>query len=208
MFLFIKTIIISLLLLTASAGNNYHTILKKYSAHQLNKSVMRAGAPIKKTLVIYKDNNTRTIEKLVIPWLIYYTNTYRKEHGVDTLKYDPCLAKAAGYQTDYLFNESKKNQEYKLVHMQDHNSPWFTGESPSDRALTAGCKKYCGENALYTTIESVAAKDFKNRQLLNVAAKKIARDMVYTLWNNSKGHRENMLTKDYTCLGVSVAIGK
>ena len=32
--------------------------------------------------------------------------------------------------------------------------------------------------------------------------------MVYDQWHNSKGHRENMLTAGYTCLGVSVAIGK
>ncbi len=32
--------------------------------------------------------------------------------------------------------------------------------------------------------------------------------MVYEQWHNSKGHRDNMLTKGYRCMGVSVAIGK
>lgn len=157
---------------------------------------------------IFKDNDSRTIEKLVIPWLLYYTNTYRKENGLDTLKYDACLLKAANYQTDYLFNESKKSHQFKLVHIQNPNSEWFKGESPSDRALAAGCKKYCGENALYTTLSSISPAEFKNRQNLNLKAKKIARNMVYDQWHNSKGHRENMLTDSYTCMGVSVAICK
>ena len=158
--------------------------------------------------VIYKDNDTRAIEKLVTPWLLYYTNTYRKENGLDTLKYDQCLLKAATYQTDYLFNESKKGQQFKLVHTQSPESEWFKGKSPSDRALAAGCKKYCGENALYTTLPTISPDEFKSKQNLNLKAKKIARNMVYDQWHNSKGHRENMLTAGYTCMGVSVAIGK
>ena len=157
---------------------------------------------------IFKDNDTRAIEKLVIPWLLFYTNTYRKENGLDTLKYDACLLKAATYQTDYLFNESKISHQFKLVHKQNPNSEWFKGESPSDRALAAGCKKYCGENALYTTLTNISPEEFKNKQNLNLKAQKIARKMVYNLWHNSKSHRENMLTAGYTCMGVSVAIGK
>ncbi len=157
---------------------------------------------------IYKDNDTRTIEKLVIPWLLYYTNTYRKENGLDTLKYEACLLKAATYQTDYLFNESKKSLQFKLVHTQNPESEWFKGKSPSDRALTAGCKKYCGENALYNTLPAISPDEFKNKQNLNLKAKTIARNMVYVQWHNSKGHRENMLTTGYTCMGVSVAFGK
>ena len=157
---------------------------------------------------IYKDDDTRAFEKLVIPWLMYYTNSYRKENGLDTLKYDACLLKAANYQTDYLFNESKKSHEFKLVHTQNPDSEWFKGKGPSDRALAAGCKKYCGENALYTTLLSMSADVFKNRKTLNLKAQKIARNMVYDQWHNSKGHRDNMLTAGYTCVGVSVAIGK
>ncbi len=157
---------------------------------------------------IYKDNDTRTIEKLVLPWLLYYTNTYRKENGLDTLKYDACLLKAASYQTDYLFNESKKSHQFKIGHTQNPDSEWFKGKSPSDRALAAGCKKYCGENALYTTLSTISPNEFKNKQNLNLKAQKIARNMVYDQWHNSKGHRDNMLTAGYTCMGVSVAIGK
>jgi hypothetical protein len=157
---------------------------------------------------IYKDNETRIIEKLVIPWLLLYTNQYRKENGLDTLKYDQCLLKAAGYQTDYLFNESKKDHQFKLSHYEDSASQWFKGVGPSDRALAAGCKKYCGENALYNNILPIPATDFKNRQKLNLIAQKIARNMVFEQWHNSKGHRDNMLFKGYSILGVSVAIGK
>jgi Cysteine-rich secretory protein family len=157
---------------------------------------------------IYKDDNTKLMEKLVVPWLMYYTNLYRKEHGLDTLQYDQCLLKSAGYQTDYLFNESRKNHQFKLGHTQDTSSRWFKGKSPSERALAAGCEKYCGENALYSNIPPLMAGDFNNRKKLNLAAQKIARDMVYIQWHNSKGHRENMLTNGYRCLGVSVAVGK
>lgn len=157
---------------------------------------------------IYKDNETKIIEKLVIPWLLLYTNQYRKANGLDTLKYNECLLKAAGYQTDYLLNESKKAHQFKLSHYQDSSSLWFKGTSPSDRALAAGCKKYCGENALYNNILPIPAANFNNRQKLNLAAQKIARNMVFVQWHNSKGHRENMLNNGFSILGVSVAIAK
>jgi uncharacterized protein YkwD len=88
---------------------------------------------------IYKDENTFALEKLVVPWLLYYTNLYRKEHGLDSLKYDACLLKAAGYHSDYLFNESKETHQFRLVHQQDPGSKWFKGKNPSDRAMAAGC---------------------------------------------------------------------
>ena len=157
---------------------------------------------------IFKDENTISLEKMVTPWLLFYTNQYRKEHGLDTLKYDDCLLKAATYHADYLFNESVATGQFKLGHVEDAASKWFKGKGPSERALTAGCQKYCGENALYFTLPSLSSTDFKNKEKLNAAAKKIARDMVYDQWHSSRGHRDNMLTKGYTSLGVSVAIGK
>lgn len=189
--------------------NGYSTELASHMETINARPWLKIVYPLQKARQeIYQDNDTRIIEKLVIPWLLYYTNTYRKENGLDTLRYDNCLLKAASYQTDYLFNESKKSHQFKLVHLQNPNSVWFKGESPSDRALTAGCKKYCGENALYTTISSINADEIKNKRNLNLKAQKIARNMVYDQWHNSKGHRDNMLTADYTCMGVSVAIGK
>ena len=102
---------------------------------------------------IYKDETTITLEKLVVPWVMYYTNQYRKENGLDTLGYDNCLMKAALYHSDYLFNEAKETDVIKLVHSEDPGSKWFKGKFPSDRALTAGCKKHCGENALFFIVD-------------------------------------------------------
>lgn len=158
-------------------------------------------------LSIFKDANTIALEKMVTPLLLYYTNQYRKEHGLDTLKYDACLLKAAGYHGDYLFNESNESHQFKLVHQEEPGSKWFKGKTPSDRATAAGCQKFCGENALYFTRppQFLAATD---KAALNDAAKKIARSMVYDQWDHSKPHRANMLSKDYTSFGVAVAIGK
>ena len=157
---------------------------------------------------MYKDESTEALEKLVAPWLLYYTNQYRADAGVDTLKYDNCLQQAAKYHADYLFNESKEKHQFKLVHVEDPESKWFKGKGPSDRALTAGCKKYCGENALYFTRSGWLANEAANKAELNEVAKKMARDMVYDQWHKSKPHRENMLTKGYLSLGVSATIGK
>ncbi|MEP7107254.1 MAG: CAP domain-containing protein [Ferruginibacter sp.] len=157
---------------------------------------------------IYKDGQTSILEKLVVPWLLYYTNLYRKEHGLDTLLHDPCLLKSAWYQADYLFNESKKDHRFKLGHYQDSGSQWYKGKDPSDRALAAGCKKYCGENALYKNIVAIPAVDFDNKRKIRLIAQNIARNMVYVQWQNSRSHRENMLTNGYRSMGVSVAIGK
>jgi hypothetical protein len=157
---------------------------------------------------IYKDETTITLEKLVIPWLKYYTNQYRKENGLDSLQYDDCLMQAALYHSDYLFNEAKETDVIKLVHSEDPASKWFKGTSPSDRAFTAGCKKHCGENALFFTSSGLPAANFADQAKLNEVAKKMAKEMVFERWHNSKAHRENMLKKGYTSLGVSVAIGK
>ena len=157
---------------------------------------------------LQKDGQTVALEKLVTPWLLFYTNQYRKGQGLDSLKYDDCLLKAAGFQSEYLFNQSRETHQYKLGHQQEPDSRWFKGKTPSDRALSAGCKKYCGENALYFTLPGLSDGQYGNAGKLNEVAKKIAYDMVYKHWDQSKGHRDNMLTKGYTTLGVSVAIGK
>jgi len=157
---------------------------------------------------IYQDAETRLMEKLIGPWLLIYTNQYRKENGVDTLLYDACLQKAAANHTNYLYNEARVTNQFTLVHQQTQASKWFTGKSPSDRALAAGCKKYCGENALYTSLPTLPPKPGSGQVSLEALAKKIAHNMVFERWHKSSGHRANMLTKGYTTLGVSVAIAK
>ena len=157
---------------------------------------------------IYRDENTAALENLVRPWLLHFTNEYRKSHGLDTLVYDACLVKAAAYHSSYLFNESQLNQRFKLVHQQEEDSKWFKGKTPSDRAAAAGCQKYCGENALYMTVSCGAGIESSKEQQLNEFAKKLARAMVYEQWHESKPHRANMLSKDYKLFGVSAAIGK
>lgn len=159
-------------------------------------------------LVISRDENTSALEKKVRPWLLYFTNQYRKANGLDTLRYDECLVKAAGFHATYLINESRKTQQFKLVHHEEEKSEWFKGKTPSDRAATAGCQKYCGENALYMTVAGLTSAEFAKEQVLNESAKKLAKTMVYDQWHNSKPHRENMLTKTYTSMGVAVSIGK
>jgi uncharacterized protein YkwD len=157
--------------------------------------------------IISSDENSAALESLVKPWLLYYTNLYRKEHGLDSLKYDACLQAAAGYHSDYLFNESQVSGQFKLVHQQEPGSKWFKGKGPSERAAAAGCQKSCGENALFMTVAGPTVPQFADKQALNQQAKNLARKMVFEQWHKSKGHRENMLTKAYTCMGVSVAIG-
>ena len=62
---------------------------------------------------------------------------------------------------------------------------------------------------IYDNINTNIIQQFRTLNLKNqFGCKKIAGDMVYVHWHNSKGHRENMLMKGYTCLGVSVSIGK
>ncbi len=156
---------------------------------------------------IIRDENTAVLESLVKPWLLYYTNLYRREHGLDSLKYDACLQAAAGYHSDYLINESQASGQFKLVHQQEPGSKWFKGKGPSERAASAGCQKSCGENALFMTLAGPTARQFADKQALNQQAKKLAREMVFEQWHKSPGHRENMLNKAYKCMGVSVAIG-
>lgn len=167
-----------------------------------------AGSTDESGAYIYKDDNTRQLEKMVIPWLLYYSNLYRKEHGIDSLKYDACLLKAAGYHSEYLFNESNDSRKIKLVHEEEPGSKYFTGKGPTERAKKAGCEQSCGENALYFTMPDLLPDEFADQKKLNKEAKEIAHRMVYEQWDRSKGHKENMLNADYKYFGVSASIGK
>ncbi|CAN5380722.1 hypothetical protein BH11BAC3_BH11BAC3_02220 [soil metagenome] len=182
---------------------------KKIIPNQRSNHFNVAGTPITDTgQYIYKDGNTRQLEKMVVPWILYYTNQYRKEHGIDSLKYDGCLNKAAVYHSEYLFNESNDSRKIKLVHEEEPESKYFTGKGPTERAKKAGCEKSCGENALYFTMADLLPEAFADNKKLNKEAKEIAYRMVYEQWDRSKGHRENMLNTDYKYFGVSASIGK
>ncbi|MEO6722708.1 MAG: CAP domain-containing protein [Ferruginibacter sp.] len=201
----VKIALIFHLLFTGNLGGEFSTLpVTVYSDQPVRDMVIS----VNDDQYIYKDESTKNLEKLIIPWLLYYTNQYRKEAGLDSLKYDDCLLLAAGYHTDYLFNESKETHQFKLVHIEEPDSKWFKGKGPSERALTAGCKKYCGENALYFTRSGLQSNELADKVKLNGLAKKLARDMVYDQWHKSPAHRQNMLTKGYSSLGVSAAIGK
>lgn len=171
----------------------------------VDKSIQHKSSPLE--LNIYKDKNALALEKLVKPWLLFYTNKYRREHRVDTLEYDDCLLQAAGFHADYLFNESKDKRQYTLEHIQSNSSKWYKGKTPTDRASSAGCDKTCGENILFYTRNALPLTDFANNAKLNLEAKEIARNMVYDQWDKSPTHKENMLNKDYGVFGGAVSIG-
>lgn len=144
------------------------------------------------------------LEGMINKWLFTYTNSYRKQNGVAELAVSTCLNAGARYHASYLCNTSLQQKKFILMHEEDSNSVWFKGFDPTARAAKAGCKISCGENALCTGLQVFQASDFKDRKKLEITAQEIARNMVYNIWHHSKGHRQNMLSKQYNFLGTSV----
>jgi hypothetical protein len=147
-----------------------------------------------------------TLERMINRWLYYYTNLYRKQNGRDTLAYAACLNEAAANHAHYLCNESLQQKQLVLMHEEDSNSVWFNGYSPSVRSAKAGCNLLCGENALYTGLSIFVVADLDNHKQLDHMAQEIARNMVYDIWQHSKGHRENMLNTQYKLLRTAVSV--
>ena len=126
---------------------------------------------------IFAQSSISAIEREI--WEL--TNIERVNYGLQALKYDPGLADLARYHS---------------TNMQRHN---FTEHKDLEGLDVDGRAQKYYPRLLYNTIGENLAR-YTNHPL-----KGIAQDNVRG-WMNSTGHRENILSPDYTYLGVGVVI--
>lgn len=112
--------------------------------------------------------------------IVQQTNDFRKEQGLPAVGVDPKLTEAARYFADFMARTGKYG------HSAD-------GNQPADRARKAGYE-YCivAENIAYQYRSTGFAKDELGTSFVEG-------------WENSPGHRKNMLDADVTETGVAVA---
>jgi uncharacterized protein YkwD len=107
------------------------------------------------------------------------TNEVRKKEGLKPLRINPLLVEAARKHSQMM---AKRNQ---LEHE-------FDGVGPDKRLKKVGYKfQTYGENILYSAKSGIEAADFAMEK-----------------WLDSKTHRGNILDKDYTEVGIGVAINE
>lgn len=112
---------------------------------------------------------------------VRYINKLRIDHKRKPLKLNATLSKAASIRTHEMIKYNK------FSHTRPNNKPWYTA------IFQAGYKDYqaLGENI---------ALNYESPKSVNYA--------MYKQWYNSKGHRENMLSKSFDEVGISIIKGK
>lgn len=122
-------------------------------------------------------------------------NQFRKENKKDTLAWLPVLSGAA-------LNHNLWMVQNSFSHNEKAGTPGFTGVNPSDRveALRGeGLSSYrIGENIVFFTYEKPEYLSLDDAEALALQA--------FELWENSSGHRSNMLYDGYRYHGISFHI--
>ncbi|MEI6521298.1 MAG: CAP domain-containing protein [bacterium] len=114
--------------------------------------------------------------------ILQATNDIREKNGLSKVTWDDKLSVAERQHTKEMVEENYF----------EHSSPHEEWKSPSQRAYLSGhLNSHVGENILF----------IKNP--IQRTATEFAKEFL-RLWMNSPGHRENILTKDWTLLGVGV----
>lgn len=116
------------------------------------------------------------------------TNALRDSAGLDALKNNGILQKAAIDQSDYM----------KWTKVLGHSQSTYNKQTPSERVFYyKGNFNYIGENVAY-----VSLKD-KNGQ---IKSNKTLGKQLYTAWLNSPPHKKNLLGEHYFQIGIGLAV--
>lgn len=140
---------------------------------------------------------TKQQEEIVYNEILHLVNTFRNESGgIPILKIDPDLVEAAKIQSDYMAVTNT------LSHNQSGNIPYSTVSRRVSMVKTGDYKSIysIGENVTYTGFDSEEANNPK--YLMEIASE------LFEAWKASKGHRENMLTREFKHFGFAVTIRK
>lgn len=124
-------------------------------------------------------------------------NRFRKENKLDTLAWHPVLAKAA-------LNHSLWMNQNTFSHKEKEGTPGYTGTEPWDRV-----QKVRGEAlSSYRIGENIVYFSFSEPQFLTPDDAENIAHQAFELWQNSPGHRSNMLHEGYLYHGISFHINE
>ncbi|WP_107037264.1 CAP domain-containing protein [Brumimicrobium mesophilum] len=123
-------------------------------------------------------------------------NALRHQKNLQPLKINSDLEIAAKLQADY----NAKNKE--LSHFQSNNPQYRTPVKRVSMVKTGDDETFytVGENATFTFITS-------DKEIDSNYLKKIA-DEIFESWKQSKGHRENMLNREFNHYGFATTVRK
>lgn len=142
-----------------------------------------------------KQDSIAEIERMAALEFHELINKYRKENGLNTIKWNETLWVTTINHNKWMVKTGT------LSHHQTTNNKYYTGKSPGDRLSYAQAGSahfgWSGENALY----NYSCKGKTKEEI----AKNIAQRS-FTQWKNSPGHNENMLSKRHGSHGVAFAI--
>lgn len=120
-------------------------------------------------------------------YMLEFVNELRAKYHKKPLQYDSilnvCALNHAVYLTSISWNEASHTQK-------DTKNKYFTGKTPVDR-----CGVYGGENI---------AGDFWYKKM---TMKQITKSL-FESWEESPGHKENMLNGRYTMFGFAIVLRK
>lgn len=119
-----------------------------------------------------------SIEKSFEKEVLKFTNKERKKRGLKPFKWDEKLSYAARY------------------HAKDMAVDDYFEHTSHDRNANGKLKEGCG------TFDRIEAFVVNNYAAENISAGRTSPKAVVDSWMKSKGHRKNILNKDYTLLGI------
>lgn len=117
--------------------------------------------------------------------IIRLTNELRKQHGLAPLKYDSSLRQSARYKSSAMLQ----------LDYFSHDNPNYGGESAGYLILD-----------VFKIQSMMVGENINNIGSSNI--NKITAKGCYNLWLNSPPHKENMLNKEFTKIGVGIIITK
>ncbi|MCX7650839.1 MAG: CAP domain-containing protein [Flavobacteriales bacterium] len=125
-------------------------------------------------------------------------NAYRLEFKMDTLAWNPVLYAAAVHHNRWMTYNS-------FSHEETENTPEFTGKMPSDRILHVhGCRS----NSVQATGENIVGFTYwPPCEDVEMEAEYIAQK-AFVIWENSDGHRRNMMDRRYAFHGIAFIFSK
>ena len=133
-------------------------------------------------------------EEIINQEVFNQMNDFRIQNNAEALKIDSDLVIAAKLQSDY--NAVKK----ELSHLQSNNIRYSTPVKRVSMVKTGDHETFysVGENATFTFIDS-------EQEIDSHYLKEIAHE-IFESWKQSKGHRENMLNKNFKYYGFAVTL--
>lgn len=149
--------------------------------------------------------------------IVMYTNKYRNIKGIPPLEFRPMLRDAAAYHCLQMVNqrfyghENPRERKFRTV-MDRLNTLGFEGRNMSENLARDFIHHYNEKSAYWYDQKEDGKNDFyygNSNDVKGLIVPKTYRELaksIVAMWVKSPQHRQNMLDKDYTWVGVASLI--